>query len=227
MNTSRHYIERPKCAQTNVCEQENALGFPLGQMLHEPVAVNIGYARCSSDGQNLDGQVKELEKAGCEVIHKEYASGGRWDRPELQRILQHIQKGDVLVVWKLDRLTRSLSDLLRILKTLEGVGAGFRSLTEAIDTTTPVGRMLMQILGSFSEFERQLLKERTKLGLARARAEGRIGGNRAKLTPKQQIEALKILAASDRTQTEVAEIFQVHRSTISRLASEARVLKTA
>jgi DNA invertase Pin-like site-specific DNA recombinase len=97
-------------------------------------------------------------------------------------------------------------------------------MTETIDTTTPVGRMLMQVLGSFAEFERAMLKERTKLGLARARAEGRIGGNRAKLNPKQQIEALKILAAGDRTQTEVAGLFNVHRSTICRLSSEARVL---
>src|SRR3984893_4242895 len=169
--------------------------------------MNIGYARVSMEEQDPNGQIKELQKAGCKQVHKEYASGGRWDRPELQHILRHIQKGDVLVVWKLDRLTRSLSDLLRILKTLEDVGAGFRSLTEAIDTITPVGRMLMQVLGSFAEFERAILKERTKLGLARARAEGRIGGNRAKLTPKQQSEALKILAPGDRTQSEVAEIF--------------------
>lgn len=192
--------------------------------MNTPPTVSIGYARVSTEEQHPNGQIEALEKAGCDQVHKEYASGGRWDRPKLQHILQHIKQGDVLMVWKLDRLTRSLSDLLRILKALEDAGAGFRSLTESIDTTTPVGRMLMQVLGSFAEFERAILKERTKLGLARARAEGRIGGNRAKLTPKQQSEALKILANGDRTQSEVAEIFQVHRSTISRLASEARVL---
>jgi len=186
--------------------------------------MNIGYARVSTDEQSTAAQIEALEKAGCDPVYKEYASGGRWDRPKLQHILSHIQKGDVLVVWKLDRLTRSLSDLLRIMTSLEKAGAGFRSLTEAIDTTTPVGRMLAHVLGSFAEFERAILKERTKLGLARARAEGRIGGNRAKLTPFQQAEARKILAVGDRTQSEVAEIFQVHRSTISRLASEARVL---
>jgi len=108
--------------------------------------------------------------------------------------------------------------------SLEKADAGFRSLTEAIDTTTPVGRMLAHVLGSFAEFERAILRERTKLGLARARAEGRIGGNRVKLTPFQQAEAKKILAVGDRTQSEVAELFQVHRSTISRLISEGRVL---
>jgi|ERR1700730_14292585 len=98
----------------------------------------IGYARVSTEEQRANGQIEALEKAGCERVHKEYASGSRWDRPELQYILRHIQKGDVLMVWKLDRLTRSLSDLLLILKTLEEAGAGFRSLTESIDTTTPV-----------------------------------------------------------------------------------------
>jgi DNA invertase Pin-like site-specific DNA recombinase len=93
----------------------------------------------------------------------------------LELVAEHGMTGDVLVVWKLDRLSRSLIDLLRILKTLEDAGAGFRSLTEAIDTLTPVGRMLMQVLGSFAEFEREMLRERTKLGLARARAEGRVG----------------------------------------------------
>ncbi len=186
--------------------------------------MNIGYARVSTDEQSTAAQIEALEKAGCERVYTESASGGRWDRPELQRLLGRIKKGDTLTVWKLDRLTRSLSDLLRILKTLEDIGAGFRSLTEAIDTTSPVGRMLMQVLGSFAEFERAILKERTKLGLARARSLGRIGGNRAKLTPFQQAEARKILTVGDRTQSEVAEIFRVHRSTISRLASEARVL---
>jgi len=186
--------------------------------------MNIGYARVSTDEQSTAAQIEALEKAGCDPVYKEFASGGRWDRPKLQHILRHIQKGDVLVVWKLDRLTRSLSDLLRIMTSLEKAGAGFRSLTEAIDTTTPVGRMLAHVLGSFAEFERAILRERTKLGLARARAEGRIGGNRAKLTPFQQAEAKKILAVGDRTQSEVAELFQVHRSTISRLTSEGRVL---
>ena len=184
----------------------------------------FGYARVSTDEQSTAAQIEALEKAGCERVYTESASGGRWDRPELQHILRTIQKGDVLVVWKLDRLTRSLSDLLYILKTLEDRGAGFRSLTEAIDTTSPVGRMLAQVLGSFAEFERAILRERTKLGLARARAEGRIGGNRTKLSPKQQAEALKMLVVGDRTQAEIGELFRVSRTTISRLASEARVL---
>src|ERR1700741_407130 len=186
--------------------------------------MNIGYARVSTEEQNGNGQLAELKKV-CDLVELEYASGGRWDRPCLQNILRGIKAGDVLVVWKLDRLTRSLSDLLQILKTLEERQAGFRSLTEAIDTTTPVGKMLAQVLGSFAEFERSMIKERTRLGLARARAEGRVGGNRHSLSLKQQQHALEMIAEG-KSQSEVAELFGTHRSTICRLVAERRVLQS-
>ena len=185
--------------------------------------MNIGYARVSTETQNGNGQVAELKKV-CDEVHFEYASGGRWDRPCLQNVLRHLKAGDVLVVWKLDRLTRSLNDLLQILKRLEQLGAGFRSLTEAIDTTTAVGKMLAQVLGSFAEFERQMIRERTKLGLARARLEGRFGGNRRSLTVKQQAHAL-IMIDEGKSQSEVAQLFGVHRSTICRAVAEQRVLE--
>jgi DNA invertase Pin-like site-specific DNA recombinase len=185
--------------------------------------MNIGYVRVSTEAQDPNGQLAALQ-AVCGEIHTEYASGGRWDRPALQNLLRHLNAGDVLVVWKLDRLTRSLSDLLQILKRLEEVGAGFRSLTEAIDTTSAVGRMLVQVLGSFAEFEREMIRERTKLGLARARAEGRIGGKRCSLTLKQQQHAFAMVDEG-RSQSEVAQLFSVHRSTICRLVSERRVLE--
>src|SRR5215472_17574408 len=102
--------------------------------------MNIGYARVSRDDQDTAAQVHALKAAGCERIYREKASGGRWDRPELHRLLDHLRKGDVLVVWKLDRLSRSLRDVVMIMERLGGAGAGFRSLTEAIDTTTPAGR---------------------------------------------------------------------------------------
>nr|WP_312033100.1 recombinase family protein [Ensifer sesbaniae] len=111
--------------------------------------------------------------AGCKRIHEERASGGRWDRPELHRLLDELDEGDVVVVWKLDRLTWSLKDMLLILEKVEAAGAGFRSLTEAIDTTTPAGRMMMQMLGSFAEFERAIVRERTMAGLQAARERGR------------------------------------------------------
>ena len=106
-----------------------------------------------------------LQAAGCERIFREKASGGRWDRPQFLRLLNQLRSGDVVVVWKLDRLSRSLRDLLTIMEQLGEAGAGFRSLTEAIDTTTPAGRMMMQMVGAFAEFERAMLRERTQAGV--------------------------------------------------------------
>ena len=105
----------------------------------------IGYARVSTDDQDTAAQVAALQAAGCERIFREKASGGHWDRPQFLRLLNQLRSGDVVVVWKLDRLSRSLRDLLTIMEQLGEVGAGFRSLTEAIDTTTPAGRMMMQM----------------------------------------------------------------------------------
>ncbi len=141
----------------------------------------IGYARVSTNDQDTTAQASALKAAGCERIFREKATGGRWDRPELQRLLDHLRKGDVLVVWKLDRLSRSLRDVLTIMERIQEANAGFRSLTEAIDTTTPAGRMMMQMVGSFAEFERAMLRERTRAGLESARGEGRVGGRRPKL----------------------------------------------
>src|ERR1022692_4266224 len=115
--------------------------------------MQIGYARISTNEQDAAAQVAALRSAGCELIFKEKASGGRWERPELHRLLGQLRKGDVIVVWKLDRLSRSLKDVLTIMDEVRQAKAGFRSLTEAIDTTTPAGRMMMQMVGSFAEFE--------------------------------------------------------------------------
>lgn len=184
--------------------------------------MHIGYARVSTDDQHTENQIEQLSKAGCERIYEEHASGGRWDRPELQDCLKHIRKGDTLIVWKLDRLTRSLTDLLRILAKVDEAGAGFKSLTESIDTTQPAGRLMMNMLGSFNQFEREIIKERTKLGLARARANGRIGGGRYKLSATQQAEAIKMIRLGEKSQAEIAELFSVDRSTISRMMKEIR-----
>src|SRR5947208_15847171 len=153
----------------------------------------IGYARVSTTDQETATQVAALKAAGCERIYREKASGGRWDRPELHRLLDQLRKGDVLVVWKLDRLSRSLRDVLTIMERLGDSEAGFRSLTEAIDTTTPAGRMMMQMVGAFAEFERAMLRERTKAGLDSARREGCIGGRRPKLTLTQEKEVIRLV----------------------------------
>lgn len=177
----------------------------------------IGYARVSSNEQDTSAQVAALKSAGCELIFREKASGGRWDRPELHKLLGQIRKGDVLVAWKLDRLSRSLRDLLTIMEKLQEGKAGFRSLTEAIDTTTPAGRMMMQMVGSFAEFERAMLKERTMVGLEAARKEGRIGGRPPKLKPQQQQEIVKLVTKGKKTAAEAARLFNVHPATVSRL----------
>src|ERR1700710_2823073 len=130
----------------------------------------LGYARVSKgDEQNNALQAKALRTAGCKRLFEETASGGRWDRPELHRMLDQLREGDTVVIWKLDRLSRSLKDVLHIMERIADAGAGFRSVTENIDTTTPAGRMMMQMVGSFAEFERAMIRERTAAGLVAAR----------------------------------------------------------
>jgi DNA invertase Pin-like site-specific DNA recombinase len=185
----------------------------------------IGYARVSKiDQQDTRPQVKALKEAGCKRIFEENASGGRWERPELHRALDQLREGDVLVVWKLDRLSRSLKDMLLILEKITEAGAGFRSLTEHIDTTTPAGRMMPQMLGSFAEFERSMVRERTRMGLQAARERGRVGGRRPKLTARQRTEAIKMVNSGAKSAAEVARLFRIHRSSISRLMAQARTV---
>jgi DNA invertase Pin-like site-specific DNA recombinase len=128
----------------------------------------------------------------------------------------------VVVVWKLDRLSRSLKDLLHIMERIAQAEAGFRSLTEAIDTTTPAGRMLMQMVGSFAEFERAMIRERTQAGLVATRARGRIGGCRPVLGPVQQAEIVAMVTSGRKTQAEAARVFKVHPATVSRLLTSQR-----
>ncbi len=184
--------------------------------------MRIGYARVSTQDQDNAAQIEALRAAGCRRIYEEKASGGRWDRPELQRLLDQLREGDVLVVCKLDRLSRSLKDLLGLLEKVQLAGAGFQSLTEAIDTTTTAGRMMMQIVGSFAEFERAMLRERTRNGLQAARQEGRIGGRRHKLTARQQDEVVHLVNAGYKTAADAARLFSVHPSTVARLAGQTR-----
>src|SRR5271170_3335782 len=179
--------------------------------------MKIGYARVSTGEQDTAAQSSALKAAGCDLIFREKASGGRWDRPELHKLLNQLRKGDVLVVWKLDRLSRSLQDVLTIMDRVLEKKAGFRSLTEAIDTTTPAGRMMMQMVASFAEFERAMLRERTKAGLDAARKEGRIGGRRAKLSDQLQAEIRKMITRGGKTAADAARLFKVHPATISRL----------
>jgi DNA invertase Pin-like site-specific DNA recombinase len=154
----------------------------------------IGYARVSTDDQNLDLQRDALEKAGCEQIFTDRVSGTKDNRPGLSDALSHLRSSDTLVVWRLDRLGRSLTHLIATVTALQERGVGFKSLTESIDTTTSGGRLVFNIFASLAEFEREIIRERTKAGLQAARARGRQGGRPKKLT-KKQIEMLQHLAA--------------------------------
>ncbi len=185
--------------------------------------MRLGYARVSTQDQDNSAQLAALKMAKCKRVYEETASGGRWDRPELHRLLDQLRPGDVLVVWKLDRLSRSLKDLLTVLEKVQLAGAGFLSLTEAIDTTTPAGRMMMQIVGSFAEFERAMLRERTHNGLVAARKEGRVGGRRSKLTPRQQQEIVLLVDSGQKTAADAARLFNVHPSTVARLLSKSKL----
>src|SRR6516162_6768414 len=173
----------------------------------------IGYARMSTNDQETATQVAALKAAGCERIYREKASGGRWDRPELHRLLDQVRAGDTLVVWKLDRLSRSLKDLLTILERIDLIGAKFRSLTEAIDTSGPAGRMLMQMLGAFAEFEREMIRERTRAGLREARTNGRVLGRKPKITAGQKKEIVEAVASGRKTAAEIARLFKIHPAT--------------
>ena len=177
----------------------------------------LGYARVSTQDQDTTAQIAALRTAGCELIFQEKASGGRWDRPELHRLLGQLRKGDVLVVWKLDRLSRSLKDVLSLMEKIAQAGAGFRSLTEVIDTTSPAGRMMMQIVGTFAEFERAMLRERTQSGLDIARTQGRVGGRRLKLKSNQQQEIVNLVGSGKKSAADAARLFNVHPATVSRL----------
>lgn len=181
----------------------------------------IGYARISKgEEQNNALQIQALKQAGVERIFEESASGGRWDRPILHQMLDQLRKGDTVVVWKLDRLSRSLKDLLLLMEKIDKVGAGFRSLTEEIDTTTPAGRMMMNMVGTFAEFERAIIRERTNAGLAAARAEGRIGGRRKKLSAAQRSDIADNVISGRKTGAEMGRLYNVSPPTISRIVSE-------
>lgn len=183
----------------------------------------IGYARVSTQDQDTDAQIAALKSSGCELIFQEKASGGRWDRPELHRLLEQLRKGDVLVVWKLDRLSRSLKDVLLLMEKVEQAGAGFRSLTEVIDTTTPGGRMMMQMVGTFAEFERAMLRERTQNGLDAARKQGRVGGRRPKLKKHQQDEIVNLVNSGQKNAADAARLFNVHPATVSRILQRDKI----
>jgi len=181
----------------------------------------IGYARVSTTDQELALQQDALRAAGCERIFEETASGAKEDRPELARALDHMRKGDVLVVWKLDRLARSLKQLVNVLEDLGARGVGFRCLAPVIDTTTPEGRLLYSITGAFAEFERAIIQQRTRAGLKAALARGRKGGRPKALTDDDIVKAQAMLRDPQISVASIAEFLGVSRSTLYRHLPES------
>ena len=174
----------------------------------------IGYARVSTDDQHLDLQRDALTQAGCSVIYAEAASGKTATRPELEQCRKALRAGDTIVVWRLDRLGRSLPDLVRIVADLELRGIGFESLTEKIETGTAAGKLVFHVFAALSEFERSLIRERTQAGLAAARARGRSGGRKPKLDDKQVREIKALLRDPDIQVADVARRYGVSRTTL-------------
>ncbi|MDQ3694682.1 MAG: recombinase family protein [Chloroflexota bacterium] len=155
--------------------------------------MEIGYARAPTGEQTLNLQLDALRAAGCGKVYAETASGEKAERPVLTDVLGYLRDGDTLVVWRLDRLGRSLQHLIEVVARLAARGIGFKSLTEQIDTTTPGGKLIFHVFGALAEFERDLIRERTHAGLAAARARGRRGGRPKKLADPKQLELARTL----------------------------------
>lgn len=181
----------------------------------------VGYARVSTAGQDPSLQVQELERAGAVRVFIDVASGSSstpGDRPQLAAALDYARPGDVLTVWRLDRLGRSLRDLIEQIRGLEDRGIGFRSITESIDTTTAGGRLIFHVFGALAEFERQLIRERTTAGLEAARADGRTGGRPTVMTPDRTKEAAR-MRAEGMALDKIARLLGVGRSSVTRALS--------
>lgn len=176
----------------------------------------VGYARVSTQDQKPELQLDALKCAGCEKVFEEKASGAQRDRPQLKAAIDYMRDGDTLVVWKLDRLARSIKQLIETVEELEGRGIGFKSVTEAIDTTTSGGRLVFHIFAALAEFERSIIRERTKAGLASAKARGRRGGRPPALSAEDLTHARAMLADPDITVDQVAKRLGVVPSTLYR-----------
>ena len=174
----------------------------------------IGYARVSTIEQTVDPQIDALRNAGCKEIFTDKASGSKAERPGLQKALTFLRQGDTLVVWRLDRLGRSLKHLIESVGGLEERGIGFRSLQESIDTTTSGGRLIFHIFGALAEFERNLIRERTMAGLEAARARGRVGGRPRALDAKKTALAYRLYDEKNHPINDICQMLGISKPTL-------------
>jgi len=177
----------------------------------------IGYARVSTDDQNLDGQIDALKAAGAEKIFADKMTGTARSRPELDHLLDQLRPGNAITVTKYDRLARSLRDLLDIVDAIQAQGAGFRSLAEDIDTTTPAGRLVFHVFASIAQFERERISERTKEGIEATKKRGRVGGRPPVLSAAQKTEVRRMRDEDRRPLREIAQLFRVSVKTVRRV----------
>jgi DNA invertase Pin-like site-specific DNA recombinase len=180
----------------------------------------VGYARVSTEDQNVDLQTDALNVVGCVRVFTDVASGAVAERPELAAALDYVRAGDTLVVWRLDRLGRSLRHLVETVLMLQERGVGFRSISESIDTTTATGRLVFHVFCALAEFEKDLLRERTQAGLAAARARGRVGGRKPVLTPQKAALVRRLYGEREHTVAEIAKVIGVSRATVYRCVAE-------
>lgn len=184
----------------------------------------VGYARVSTEQQDTEAQLPDLRKAGCKRIYEETIGGGVTDRPELDKCLERLETGDTLVVWRLDRLGRSLRDLLQIVDRLDKSGINFISLKERFDTSTAAGRLVFHFFAALTQFERELIRERTMAGLSSARARGRMGGRKRLLTAQQARVVKTMWDSREHTRHEIAAHFTVSVATIDRVLKAGRIV---
>jgi DNA invertase Pin-like site-specific DNA recombinase len=185
------------------------------------VAMLIGYARVSTDDQNLNLQRDALQQAGCTQICEDHMSGAKSDRPGLKDALKYTRAGDTLVVWRLDRLSRSLKDLIEMVNLLESKKIGLKSLHESIDTSSTSGKLIFHIFASLSEFERNLIRDRTQAGLQAARARGRNGGRPKALSNDKQALAIKLYNEKEHTVEEVCDLMGISKPTLYKYIESA------
>lgn len=178
--------------------------------------MKIGYGRVSTNDQNIDLQIDALKAAGCEKVFIEKASGANRDRPQLKAALEYLRDGDTLVVWKLDRLARSLSQLITTVNTLQSRNIGLLSITQALDTSTPGGKLVFHIFGAIDEFERELIRERSAAGRAAALARGKKGGRPAALSEADKAIARTLLANPEITMKQIAKRLNISEPTLYR-----------